>query len=425
MIPSYSWWDLPGVHALCGAVVDDLLDSRSVVWRFPTCFCTDVTTIEKLVDQVIRDCKKYGIDAVEIDVRESKDRHPPVLLLAELTGLSRLGQGNGVSPKDLIYHEDWPDLVILLGLDSLTDDSRQRWIRFLTNWSEVAHGAPLEYSRKVLLVPTTDLSIAASDVRITEHRFWGCISKLEMQYLVRLAFNKAEPDTRYWAEAVLPELACGDPFLLDWLTDNHAETIDEILKSLRAYGLQLGWDASSLNRNGAPKVLRLSYPHRIRWTDPGEFDQLWELGAVVFTPERGLELHSSALAMLGFKDRIAQRIWRGQTALLYPMLDSVRFDVCRYLCRFAGDRWVHLAQASHPFDVVQTTDGPVSQFGHLLCVLKSPGLSLPRAVDKRVLVQNVKLLVRARNKLAHYEPLSREEFNEVLGAISELGNRVL
>lgn len=66
---------------------------------------------------------------------------------------------------------------------------------------------------------------------------------------------------------------------------------------------------------------------------------LWAHGALSWTLEFGLELHTAAMAVLGRDEEVKHRLWRGQAELLLPLIDHMRLMVCTDLAHSYGKNW--------------------------------------------------------------------------------------
>jgi len=80
----------------------------------------------------------------------------------------------------------------------------------------------------------------------------------------------------------------------------------------------------------------LGATRNIRNTDgseavPGRLRCYWAVGLLQVTPEHGMELNAAGLCLLGRGAEVRHRLWRGQAAMLLPMLDDTRLKMCAQL----------------------------------------------------------------------------------------------
>ncbi|MZP30025.1 hypothetical protein GTO91_09940 [Heliobacterium undosum] len=417
----FAWWRMPGVEKWCRNIADDLLAPRSVFLLFPR-YCPP-EAVQRLSEAICDQIPYTNIHEYWINPANAKGRSPATLLADSLRWPSRKTNGR-LGPRELIYSDDWPSLTVITGLEGLPPEEQALWGRFISGWNDAAHGAPSDVARRVLLFPIHGESAFTppADVRLAVRRFWNPLSQLELTYLLRTALRESSEANWHWAEAVWTELSGGDPQLLERLLTQCIACERDEWGVLTEYGRDLGWNPSQLEKLGAVKATRLSYPSRMRnlGAPPKEFEALWRAGAIVYTPERGMELHAAAAALVGLRQELDQRIWRGQARFLFPVIDAVRFDLCRSLTRLFGEQWIHFADQDRG-DLQSTPDGPITQFGHLLCVIRAPQAYFP-GVDKNALEASVDILRKARNQLAHYVPLTRAVFEELLSTIQRLDN---
>jgi hypothetical protein len=119
----------------------------------------------------------------------------------------------------------------------------------------------------------------------------------------------------------------------------------------------------------------------------------------VYTPEYGEEIHSAIVAVQGDNREITHRLWRGQAALLLPLIDRTRMILCEQLSASYGDAWPSLVQ--------NPESGLCAELGAIEVALTTV-LTWNSERDRWLRV--VKLARHIRNNLAHYEPISYEDF---------------
>ncbi|MEW8979272.1 MAG: hypothetical protein AB2385_12775 [Symbiobacterium sp.] len=405
--------DLTSFTAAARDVVDDLRQGCSVVWLFPSPEMRD--QMELLVRH---ECARWEMRAVDFSLG-SLDAQPRPLasLLADWLDLEPPRAGCIWTPELLVDAEGTPDVLILCDLEQLPEQEQARWLDFMVQWS---HAAGAMGASKALLVPVASKLCrpVSPEVRLRVRRFWRWASQLELQTLAR---EQAGPDldSRVWNEYVYASVAAGDPLLLDWLLDKPDLDGEELWEHLVAYGEMRGWTSRALMDRRAAQLCDLPHAARLReYADvPADFEPLWQVGALTHTVEYGLELQSAAAAMLGRRDVIEHRVWRGQVQALMPVLDALRQSLCHYLTRYHGPGWVNLADPQNSYEISGTPDQPLSEFNHMSRVLRSPALRIPQHMEVSAMVQELR---HYRNCLAHYTPISRSDVARLFRVVQQL-----
>lgn len=394
--------DLRSFAAAARDVADDLRQGCSVVWLFPS------PELRDQMELLVRlECARWEMEAADISLGSlDSEPRPLAAMLADLLDLEPPYSGCIWTPELLIDAEGIPDVLILYDVEQLSEPEQGRWIEFILQWSRAAAARG---AAKALLVPVASrlCRAVAPEVRLRVRRFWSWASQLELQAIARERAG-SDPDSRVWNECVYASLAAGDPLLLEWLLDKPDLDGEDLWEHLVAYGRMRGWTYRTLAERRAAQLCDLPYAARVReYGDvPPDFEPLWQLGALTHTAEYGLELQSAAVAVLGRRDVIAHRIWRGQVQALMPVLDALRQSLCQYLTRYHGPGWVNLADPQSDYEISGTPEQPLSEFNHMSQVLRSPVLRIPQRMNVSGLVRELR---NYRNCLAHYTPISRAD----------------
>ena len=136
--------------------------------------------------------------------------------------------------------------------------------------------------------------------------------------------------------------------------------------------------------------------------------QWWAEGMLHYTWEYGLELHSAVLALAQRYDVLRQRLWRGQAALLLPLLDQVRVALCERLTEQHGSEWpLKWGEPLSDEEKAAVRMTPLAaQWGYLdhLLTHTPAGRWEPRISP---LVSRARTL---RNRVAHFQPVSFTDF---------------
>lgn len=413
-----AWANLPSMEAQCQLVAQDLQAGRSVLWLMPR-----TAPLEELVSTVCHELWRASVEFREVNLLIDPGLgSPPASRLATALGLELEYPGVQLTPESLVQHENWPQVVVIVGLEGLTPEVQGCWARFVSEWANLAANRAGEPGSgpPALLLPVrgSPAVLPREDALLVMRYWWGCASRTEVEFVVRKLLGTGV-DGYGWAETVYPEVAGPDPELLARLLEGDPVDGPELGHALRQYASERGWERQHLVDGGALQLLRRSVYGRLRSDRrvPRQWLELWEMGALHWTAEYGLELNAAALAVLERTDLIDQRIWRAQVRVLLPLLDGVRRLLCRYLTDKVGPAWIQWARAEHWGEVQDTAEGPVSGFGHLQSVLES-GLLPPRLHSE--LSEPVALFRKIRNDLAHYMPIRLSLYEEFRKAVERV-----
>ena len=204
---------------------------------------------------------------------------------------------------------------------------------------------------------------------------------------------------------------------------NHPNLDSAQLPSLlQEFGYQYGWTRRHLHDWDADDFLLISTHNEVHPSSPPlRGYQLWAHGALNWTPEYGLELHTAALALLGRTEDLQHRLWRGQTSLLFPLIDNVRLAICRYLSRRYEKGWPVWLPPHDENEAYAVQDNPLAcQWGHLARLINHCGLLR----KERILRPVVNLTWRIRNELAHYRPIPLSDFSKLWIELHQLQQKI-
>jgi len=354
----------------------------------------------------------------------------PELSLTDLQGsrstVSSLGKALAVewpSPEvprtvaNLVTVDDLPDVLRLGGFERLPEVARRDWSEFLGRWA-LASKAVADRGRlptALCLITSADallpcIPIPESDVYLAIHWWWGFPSALEVRTLCRLAGEGGEWDAKMrWREHILPSLAGNDLTLVEYLWDALHLSVEELTPHLRSFAWHRGWEAKTLRGWGAEALTdSSSYGHDRQTIPPVHLRTLWTHGALCWTLEYGLELHTAAMTILGRNEGVEHRLWRGQAELLLPLIDHMRLIVCTALIRSHGHDWpVRYGLPSSQEEKAAVKDSPLAcQWGYLKQSLTD--CLHPRS--ERHWLPLVRQARWIRNEIAHYRPVTFQDF---------------
>lgn len=320
-----------------------------------------------------------------------------------------------------------PEVLFLDCMEQLGAQQVEAWARFVRLWANAAHqranrgealGALCVVAPGRVLASLRD---AGPQLFLTAHYWWGLPTPAETQLLWReRATTIADTQTARWRDHMLLSIAASDSALLDQLASSNGCTT-EIVAALERYALARGWTTAALERAGGQVLAAVDQQVLAEGPRPGDPHMaLWSMGALIATPEYGVELHPAALIPLGLSDELEHRLWRAQAALLLPLIDRVRRQICRQLTAEYGPEWPWRYAAppdEHEHELVRQS--PVHcGLGHLFYLLQPQG-HLRKQAQLHPLVHHAR---DVRNRLAHYQTVSLEEY---LGLVQHIEQRPL
>ena len=334
------------------------------------------------------------------------------------------------SVGNLMISEGLPEIIQLKGFEELPESARTSWLTFLLEWTKVSKNLfdqNFTPSALILLIPGPALpnQVPESDLYLSVHYWWGFPSALEVQMLCRLENTGSEqsPLCR-WREHLIPAITGNDISLAEHLWDHLHLDCDQLFLLLRAFGEQRGWTSQLLQTWGAEDFLLTFTSEEMRPSriPSPHWYQLWTHGALNWTPEYGIELHTAALALLGRTEDLQHRLWRGQASLLLPLIDNVRLTICRHLTQRYGRDWpVRWGQPVVEEEAAAVQDNPFAcQWGHLAWLLKSCGSFR----KEQHLLSVVKLTHWVRNQIAHYRPIELRDFEGLWREMHHLQQKI-
>lgn len=399
---------LPTIDLFIARIADDLVNRRSVVVVLPNRL--DPYGIWNSLQERLW---KREYQTKEIYLSDSFGSDGPV------DGLSQsleIAWPENRTPRTVenLYQTctSLPDVVFLGEMENLAHDSRSDWLTFVQRWADVSHSRMGERQEKCafcVILPAKSIEghIPKKMLLLAIHWWWGFPSRLEMHLHCRTRSQiYGHSPMAHWRENILPELVGSDMEAVEHLWDAVVGTNDEILDSLSRYATEIGWSAERLLSWGAEKepVASARSPRTALGEPAEKWFRLWANGVVYCTEENGIEYHAAALATLGLSDQLDHRLWRGQAALLLPLLDQLRLEICtRFTNRFDFDWPFRWGRPESDMEEEALRQSPNScQWGYLKYLLRHseelqsvfPYQSLARTAH------------HIRNEIAHYRPVS-------------------
>ena len=400
---------LPSVVRFLGEVRDEVAAQRSTIVLVPT-----TVPLADGADELMDLLDTRGLSVAEV---VAEDDRQPLQTIDHVLHLSWQDGAAGHSVEALLDTDGLPDVVLIHGLDRLSDCTRRAWVSLIQLWSRASKSLA-DRGR-----PTTALCAFVSaalildmlpdpDVYLSLRWWWRIPSILELRLLCRTRARTERLDpTDLWREHIIASLSGNDLDLLGQLWLEDAPDPPRLLEAIARCGESRGWTPEKLHEWNAPELVRRG---KAMATDshaapPVRCRALWAHGALHWTPEYGVELHPAALVALGCDVELRHRLWRGQAALLLPTVDGVRAAICQRLTATLGPDWPFRwaePRDSRASDAVK--ENPLAcELGHMRYVL-SNFVGRDEARKWRALV-NAALDVR--NDLAHHSPVSLTRFH--------------
>lgn len=225
------------------------------------------------------------------------------------------------------------------------------------------------------------------------------VDELDVRCLVRLRSSGVEDLAGAWREHVLPPLAGPDTELLDELWEPCLGAKEGIEQRCREVAERRGWLVPDLagNDHGSGKTLR------------GELK-----GTFLRGKRASGRVHLAFAVAQGDKVELERRLWRGQAALLLPMIDQIRLGLCERLQQSFGDGWpLRWVPPLNPEEHQLVSQSHLhSQLGHMARIVETA----PRLQDRRHLLDVVRRARAIRNELAHYRTVRFESLVQLRAA---------
>jgi hypothetical protein len=311
---------LPSVLRFTRRVLEDLLQGRSVLILIPLGIAT-----EELWSQIEEDLRQRGSRARWLDPEDLPNSGPELHRLWHWIK----SPGELIPPQDwgdLLCRPDWPEALRIRGLERCRPEEQIRWAQIISSWAEARKGMstppPGPRSLWAVMPATLPLEhVPSNDVFLQVHQWWGFPSNLELRWLCREQ-SLSDPTEALWVEHISAGLAGSDPSLLLHLQEVVFDSFETICRRLSEIAEQRGWTAEEcaewieLVGSGA----RPAYPETI----PPSLYPIWARGALMWTPEYGLELHPAVLARAGDLPSLQRRLVRAQASLVWPILVEIR-----------------------------------------------------------------------------------------------------
>lgn len=405
----------PGVHQFIGDAAEKLVAGRTVLSPLPA--TVEPSAVWRALK---RQLQEADLLAVQVSMQTLPTGVSPAYALADFLQIPWKAEGVAA----LACSDGLPGVLSLSGFEHLADTQQALWIDFLVQWTHQSRsinqsgGDP---TALCLLSPAEALLPylpSAGDLFLSIQWWWGIPTLLDFRLRCRLG-SAVGDDAAHWRERLLPELVSGDDTLTDYLWDLCDQNFDGIFSALKDYASSRGWSPAVLHSWGAERFQQDRRPEYIFHIEPPvDLRDLWSAGALHWTPEYGSELHSAALAALDLDAHLQHRLWRGQMALVLPLLDQARLTLCEALTRRHGLDWpVRWICPENEQDKQRVTANSLAcDLGHILYLLHK----VPELSGERTLLPFAREISRLRNELAHYRLVCYSDFIYLRSGLSQI-----
>lgn len=417
---SYLFEQIPSAVNLRNKVLNDLMTGKSVV-----CYVSTkqlLKAVQSFLETAIR-YQSFYFSTVTLD--SQTDDIDPISVLRGQLGLSAPISPEPPLLEEFMQDEDLPDVILLSGLPELNYSTREWWLGFVKQWTGNSHAliSAESVETPALLVLTTVESpdeTLQSDTMLSSYWWWSIPSHLEAKLICRLEHTHLpQLDERTdWREAILPSLAGGSLELAQYIWEYSDKSFNIICHRLQEYAGFHGWTESHLRKAGIEQFLR---NHRLkgnrRENGPNRREQeLWSMGVLNHTPEEGTWICSAALTIIGEDAILRHRLWRGQAALVLPVIDELRLKICQRFTDLYGQSW-HMDWAGTRVDPKSELGGDnplATEWGQLENILYR--IPVRKEREQLPVVQTAR---RLRNTLAHYQLIDYEDYESLLNLANQ------
>ena len=361
--------------------------------------------------------ERRGLDPVNVDLRRLEGENAETRqeqLLARALGVTWTPPNCPRTMGHLLRQPNLPPVIGLQGLAELVPAAQQRWMEFAESWSAAAHSAANTgelHSALCFIVQagaaTASLKLPPASLYLDVVHWWGIPSALEVHLYCRSVAERGDDrPAALWREYVLPSLVGADVGLADELRQLSLLDDEHTLWGFLAQeGCRRGWQSSAIIAAALAASPTPVYGarHDVLSLSPLE-QQWWAEGMLHYTWEYGVELHPAVLALAQRYDVLRQRLWRGQAALLLPLLDQVRIALCERLTEQHGPVWPLKwgGPLSDEEKAAVRMTPLATQWGYLDHLLAHTP-ALQREPGIRSLVHRARTL---RNSVAHFQPVA-------------------
>lgn len=374
---NFSWFSTPGPQAFIESLSEDFRQGCSIFLQAPTRLHDDILSALETVsesDSVLR--------WLPLEVASEK----PDVQLSKLLGIPLSGDNNDWIPG--LYRSDtFKSAIIVLRL--ILPEKWDSWTAFLSDFAHFNQGVP-SLVRSVFLVVTSagPRPILKREELLLKCRLYNGVADpwdmmIYSYYLMK--GREIEPQKKQLLATLCTELSLWDHHLCEFLVKQSVENLLRPYSLLSEYAGELGWG----KKDQEPEI-----------------EEKWREG-ICLEFCRANEKHSSFLSLNGDLAQIDHRLWKAQISVVYPHLERQRRSILK--------KYSYLLSVPHSDPSGATiTDLEDLDFGHINHQIRSNPQIDPAFKRK------IDALWRARNHLAHMEPLAPSLFPLIMPPVLDL-----
>ena len=420
-------YSLPSTRAFLDGAIEDGLRSDATIILIPDHLSRE------MVGRLIRNrMRMLNLSIGEVfDPGDSS----PVIATAEAMRVTWLSGSTRRNIGNLLRSEGLPDILYVQRLATGDSTYRQQWTEFIIDWVRESRalrssGRPVTTSLCIIAkLRDFQFTVPLAEPGLNVRWWWGFPSALEVRLACRMANQRTGDGLETagrWREHVLPGLVASDVQLGEYMWDQITELADGVVEELVNYWTSL---EQTDNYGSIDDVVDLvkadNGVYAIGQELPPNLRRLWASGTLVYTPEYGLEVHPALLAYKARYSDVRHMLWRGQSELLLPMLNEMRLRICESMTDTYGDDWpTKWWKPSTEYELKEVEQTPLgTEFGHIDYLLRHVGSRSSRhpLYEKSHLARLVLRAKNIRNQIAHYSPVSFQEFANVCDERASVG----
>ena len=331
---------------------------------------------------------------------------------------------------NLLRCENLPDILYIHRIGS-----RSAWTEFIETWAreyrKLRDSANTAIPSLCVITKLRDFNFVLPEPEpgLSFHWWWGFPSMLELRLACRIASEQhsgGDPATARWREYVIPGLVGSDVQLAEHMWDVVLGDTDHVIENLAQYWGSLEHaDENDLTDEAFEGFKADQETYRAGHELPEHLHRLWATGGLVYTREYGLEIHPGLLAYYDRRASVEHMLWRGQSELLLPVVNEIRLKVCHDFTATYGSDWpVRWSRPYNEYESAEAIGSPLgTELGHINYLLQNIGMHNHNHAlyQKRFLGDLVLKARRLRNEIAHYNPVSCEDFVRLCGERTRTG----
>ena len=404
-----SLMQMPTARQLLDLMLRDLRSGCSVLGLLP----------EGVDSSLLRSALWDGLEHLHLHIQEiaisELDAQMPVAALGQTLGVDWGASTTSRTVDNLLKQAGLPEVLFLEGFDELAEEGRVQWLRFMERWAQECQGGDYADTSPPALCLLAEASkvpypLPSTNVLLSIHVWRGIPTTSEMRLLCQLACEQDTTPLSRWKEHTIPAIAGSDLELVDHLWAEEYCDGRELAGVLQTFAERRGWNQDELEAWSVHRLPRDATYWLYDWPLSPNLYKAWARGIVHWTPEHGLERHSAVLAMLDQQEALDHRLWRGQAEFLLAQINQIRLGLCIHLNEAYGPAWPYKwRKPETDIECQEVKNTPFAcQWGHLKYLLQNCS-ELHRERRWYSLVQ---CSWRIRTELAHYRPISLQEYEK-------------